>query len=109
MVRLRQIILNQEVIDTQLLPLLTLGLFVDVDSGQNASVLVEIPCLNLDHFTVEHVCDYLLDLLAEFFHVPLARLRGVDAVQAEGESSEGVVQVDDGLDGVPVNHLHHLG
>lgn len=103
-VLLGQVLLHQEVVDAQLLPIR-----VAVDPAQNASVFIEVSRLDLDYFSFNHGGDDFLDLFAELLGLPLPALGGVDAVEADDELGGVSVEPDDDLDGVAVGDFHHLG
>ena len=108
MVRFGQIILNQEIVNTEFFCLFSF-LFVCVNSGQDTTVFVKVACFNFYHFSCQHGCYDLLNFLAKLFDVAFSGFWSIDAIESEGESGKSIVQKDDALDSITVNDFNDFG
>lgn len=108
MVGFGQIIFNQEIIDTELFSLFAF-VFVDINSGQDTTILVKVTSLNFYHSSCQHGCYYFLNFLAKLFDVAFSGLWSIDAVEPEGKSGESIVKEDHSLDSITVNDFNNFG
>lgn len=105
MVLFGQPVVEKEIIYTKYLSALSNC----VNSGQYATVLVELASFDLDYFSVDHPSNNLLDSLSEVLNRALACFRCVKPIKSERETIVLLIEPDNRLDSVSVDDLAHLG